>query len=152
MKPTEAIARLTLSALLFAGSAPSLSAAAPAVMPTVRAGYWELTKTMPGRPPLVEHKCRGAAAPAVPLRKECTTLAVNRATDAKYLIDARCAARGMNMSLHVEVSGDLQTRFSGDLTSRMRMAPNQPEMVGHEHTDARYLGSCPAGMKPSDAG
>ena len=130
------------------------AAAAPAAP---KVGLWEMTAAAEGMPgPMKTKMCIGAPEPgstpfAPPPQpgQTCAKRNVVR-TATGYTIDVECAMNGMTLQTTGEVSGDFASSFKTVTTTKMSGA-NVPAQMQTAHTstvEARYLGACPAGVKP----
>jgi len=81
------------------------------------------------------------------LRKmnECTST-VTQPSPNSYVEESRCA-KGPNAGLGTKVV----YTYQGDTASHMEMHTNEGNSETVMIMDSKYLGSCPAGMKPGDA-
>jgi hypothetical protein len=119
-------------------------------MPVIRAGLWETTEVSPGKQPRTDQDCENGKRKPMAMGKECQKLTLRRSLLGKYVIDAACdMGGGMAMSMHVEASGDFQTHWAADFTSRVKL-PGRAEEVDTSHKEARYIGACPAGVQADD--
>jgi hypothetical protein len=78
-------------------------------------------------------------------KNKCTS-AVTQSSPNTYVEESRCA-EGPNAG---SVTKIIYT-FQGDTASHMEMHINEGKSETVMITDSKYLGSCPAGMKPGDA-
>jgi hypothetical protein len=78
-------------------------------------------------------------------RNECTST-VTRASPNTYIEESRCA-KGPNAGSVTRVT----YTYQGDTASHTEMHTNDGKSETVTTMDAKYLGSCPAGMKPGDA-
>ena len=144
-----------------AASAPSAGAAAPSAqdqpgpeipvsqIPQIRGGWWEETRTSPGKPRHVDHTCQSGKTKPIKSPKECSKFSLHRSLLGKYVFDGQCGGPGMAMSFHVEAAGDFQTHYSVDSAYKVNIQ-NRGETADTEHTEARYVGACPAGEAPAE--
>jgi hypothetical protein len=125
-------------------------------LPAMRDGFWETHTTQTQEGKTISNSsvqmCQSKAltesmqSTAEELRKKnvCTS-SVTRPSNNTYVEESRCA-KGPNAG---SVTRVVYT-YQGDTTSHTEMHLN----VGKSETvmimDARYLGSCPTGMKPGD--
>ena len=120
-------------------------------------GLWQMTVTGSSMPsPMTTKMCMGAPTPrANPFTpppqagQTCAKNAVTKTANA-YAVDTECTVNGMTMSTKGSVSGDFSSSYKMVMTSKMTGA-NVPAMMQAERTstaEAKYLGACPADMKP----
>ena len=119
-------------------------------IPAVRAGYWESTDTEPGQKPHVERTCESGKRQSFSLGKECAHLSAHRTLLGAFVMDAACGSGPTGMAMHVEVRGDFQNSYTVDAITKLKLGKDQPEQVMTTHSEGRYLGPCPAGVKPQD--
>lgn len=123
-------------------------------------GLWEMTVSAMGMPEAMKLRtCIAAPAPganpftppAQPGQK-CAKNSVEP-TATGYAIDMECSANGMTTAIQGSVSGDFSTSFRTDLMTKMTGADMPPEARAgvKSSVDARYVGACPADMKPGEA-
>ena len=118
-------------------------------VPSPRGGWWEQVKTENGKPPHTDHSCESGKRKAIRAGKECTRFTLKKTLLGDYVFDGQCAGNGVSMAFHMRAAGDFNSHYTVDSVMKMQM-PNQPEQTMSEHTEARYLGACPAGETASD--
>ncbi|MBU6499091.1 MAG: DUF3617 family protein [Rhodospirillales bacterium] len=141
------------------------AASAASVFPPRRAGFWETTMTMAmtlkGKPvdsdkaPWVSAMCADPATDAIALDKmvgnggNCLKFDITKSGDT-YTIAGSCpdpmgGGKGV-MTTHGTMiyHGDTAIHIASDSVS--------PSMTSHIDGDAKWIGACPAGMKPGDFG
>ena len=137
------------------------TATAPMTSAMPKAGLWEMTVTGAGMPaPMKTKACLGGAPapganPFTPPAQPGQTCAKNSVvkTAAGYSIDTECTMNGMTMSTKGDVTGDFSSDYKTVMTTKMTGA-NVPAMMQTARTstaEAKYLGACPADMKPGMA-
>lgn len=140
------------------GAAPQAAATVAAPARTPRPGLWAMTVSAEGMPrPMTTQVCIGAPAPGanpfVPPPQPgqaCTKQSVTQ-TASGYAIDMQCSMNGMTMVATGEVSGDLSTSYRTVMRTKMS-GPGIPAAMQVGRTsrmESKYLGSCPAGMRPN---
>jgi hypothetical protein len=68
-----------------------------------------------------------------------------------FTVDATCTlSGGITTNTHAVVTGDFQSEYTVDATTDMTGGP--PQMPKHSEIkqDVKWVGACPAGMKPGD--
>lgn len=132
-------------------------AAAAARMP--KGGLWEMTVTAAGMPnPMTMRTCLADPAPGsnpfAPPAQPGQACAKNKITPTAtgYTIDMECAANNVTMAIAGTVSGDFSTSFRTDLTTKMTGAniPAAAQQGVKSSVEAKYVGACPADMKPGE--
>lgn len=123
-------------------------------------GLWEMTVSAEGMAqPMAMRLCVGAPAPgtnpfAPPPQagQDCKKNAFVK-TGAGYTIDIECKSNGVTMSTKGEVTGDFSSGYTTIMKTRMS-GPGIPAELQTERTstaESKYLGACPADMKPGAA-
>lgn len=126
-------------------------------LPHRKAGLWEIVSTEAGakRPPMMQRLCLDRESDAL-LNK--MGFATGQQACAKYEVHVT----GNRVTIHVEcdfgrsqLTSDGVITYSGDSSYRNEMHGHfQPPMagVGDTHTvqDGKWVGACPADMKPGD--
>lgn len=145
----ENAAAATETATASEGPAPNTGA-----MP--KAGLWEMKVTAAGMPQAQATKvCLGeTAAGANPFTpptagQNCSKNSVTK-TATGYDIAMECTANGMTVASNGTVSGDLTSAYKVEMKTKMGGA-NLPAAAQQEIKtiiDAKYLGDCPADLKP----
>ena len=123
-------------------------------------GLWETVVTADGMPqPMKMQMCVGAPAPganpfAPPPQagQSCTKSAFDK-TGAGYTIDIECKMNGMTMQTKGDVTGDFSSNYKVSMKTKMSGAGIPAEMQTERGSTAesKYLGACPADMKPGTA-
>lgn len=120
-------------------------------------GLWSITTAMKGMPAKMgaSKMCIDANTDAELMRHgmkwdshACTAPAIAGAGPVRT-VDMVCHIAGATQKSHIVMT------FSGDASYRMDMTskvsrPNIPEHDMHLSQDAKWMGACPAGMKPGD--
>ena len=119
-------------------------------VPRVKAGYWDEATTGSGGAPTSGKYCtRGYALGPRALLQGCTSTAVQRTSAGAYWYDVICVGDGSTAETQTTYSGDLTSSFTIDDTATNTMSGRDPQ-VTKRHTEAHYLGDCPAGVQPTD--
>lgn len=137
--------------------AAAASADAPAAP---KEGLWEMKTSAAGMPQAQAVKlCVGAPQPgANPFTpppaagQACSKNAVTKIADG-YQIDSECTANGMTATSKGTVTGDFASAYKIEMATKMG-GPNVPAAAQQEIKtviDAKYLGECPADLKPGQA-
>jgi hypothetical protein len=148
------------AALIAAMLVPAAAPAAPAPSPPQRkAGWWEMIMQMSAPAPMTQRMnlCTDAATEARNSAfagqsapgSECTQGPIAR-TPTGWRFASTCRAGGMTTTTTGEASGDFDTSYRVEATTRMTPAP-MPEMAETKMViTSRWLGPCPAGRVPGD--
>ncbi|MGH7022338.1 MAG: DUF3617 domain-containing protein, partial [Caulobacteraceae bacterium] len=118
-------------------------------LPKPRAGLWQNVVDDGDGHPATMSICRSGNLPSVTRPKNCTQVSFKRTITGQIVADIDCGStnRGLHITMHSVTSGDLQSHAVADMTMTMQMK-GQPARVTKTHTESRYVGPCPAGMKP----
>lgn len=140
-----------------AGDTATASVDAP---PAPKAGLWEMKITAAGMPaPQATKVCVGEPAPGTnaftPPPGAGQTCAKNSVTKvaAGYEIDSECTIQGMTATSKGSLTGDFSSAYKIEMATKMS-GPNLPAAAQQEVKtviDAKYLGDCPADMKPGQS-
>ena len=123
---------------------------APADMPHQRAGLWKTVLDDGDGHPDTETTCLSGKAPAIPkMPAGCTQFSLKRTFLGAYVMDMSCTTADFSMTAHATVTGDLQSHMVGDSVMTMT-TKTTPAKTIKMHTEATYLGPCPAGQTPDD--
>lgn len=118
-------------------------------LPAVKAGYWEAVVTSAGKPPQKEHACESGKRVPITMGEACSKVTLHKSALGTYTLEAQCGGKGMSLHMLMKARGDFQSRYTVDNTSTLKME-GQPEQVDTSHREVRYVGACPAGMRPAD--
>lgn len=128
--------------------------------PAPKAGLWEMKISAAGVPQAQTTKvCVGEPAPGTnpftPPPGAGQTCAKNAVTKvaAGYEIDSECTINGMTATSKGSVTGDFASAYKIEMATKMSGA-NLPAAAQQEVKtviDAKYLGDCPADLKPGQA-
>lgn len=145
-------------ALIAAVAIPAIAAAAPAP-PQRKAGWWEMVMQMSAPAPMTQkmNLCTDAATEARNSAfagqsapgSDCTQGPVTQ-TPAGWRFSSTCKAGEMTTTTTGVASGDFNTNYRVEATTRMTPAPI-PQMAESKMViTSRWLGPCPAGRVPGD--
>lgn len=151
-------ALVSVLSVLVAASAASVLAA-PAGPPQRKAGWWEITTQMAAPMAMTQKMnfCTDAATEArnsalagnMQSQGDCTQGPIAR-TPGGWSFSSTCKMQGMTMTTSGTATGDFQSNYRVDATTKMEPAP-MPQMAQSRMTiTAKWLGACPAGRKPGD--
>jgi hypothetical protein len=145
--------------------AAALCLATPATaldLPARKAGLWEIKTTMEDRnqqPQMAQH-CVDAetdkmmSAIGGDVRNEMCSKQDVQKVGATYVIDSVCKFGPMTSTSHGVVSGDFNSAYSVQMTSKREGGPNIPGMpaggTSNITIEAKWLGACAADQKPGD--
>ena len=119
-------------------------------LPHPKAGVWEVTTTGPGETTETRRHCEtGASIKPVQVGKNCSRFEIRRTFLGGYVIDAACGSQELSSTMHVTVSGDFNSAYSGDTDATMTVKGQAPVVI-KTHTVGRYIGPCPAGGADGD--
>ncbi|KRA84408.1 DUF3617 domain-containing protein [Altererythrobacter sp. Root672] len=153
---SAALGALLLSACSGSGDAGSSGEAAE--VNALKPGLWELTTTVPNTPkPLTTKVCIGEAVPgsnsfAPPATGDCAKNELTKTADGLAL-DMECTNSGMTTTTKGTITGDMTSTYKVEMTTKTS-GPNMPAAAQVEISstvEGKYLGDCPADMKPGQA-
>lgn len=142
------------AAVLFAASATSVLAAD---FPSRRAGLWDVTVKMEGMdlPSRTNKMCLDAATDAKLMKlgvatkeAKCDEMKVSGAGNVR-IVDSMCHMNGGEQKSHIVMT------YAGNSAYHMEVRSQfSPPIMGHNQShimqDAKWVGPCPADMKPGD--
>jgi hypothetical protein len=150
------LALLALTSLIGAG----LSTAALALdLPKRKSGLWEIKTSMPDMPANMQQGPMKACVDEktddmtqqvadAEAKKNCSKSDIKRDGD-RWLIHSVCKEQGITMTTDGVFTGKFDSAYKAEMK-----ASYQPPIQGMSSSrmvmDARYLGACPAGMKPGE--
>lgn len=149
-------ARLIAGAIL--ASLPGTLTASADELPTRKPGLWEIrmidadTKAAG----MTMQQCTDAATDKdltsnlSPMAKQTCAKNDVRKTAAGYMTDAVCTVNGMSMTSHSDITGDFNSAYTVNVTSK---ASGTPANAPHEMAmtvEAKWLGPCQPNQKPGD--
>lgn len=133
------------------------SSAFAADNPQRKAGLWETTMRSPQMQghDVVSQQCIDNKTDAEMMKRslnqqnqQCTTPKPKR-TATGWEMDSVCTQDGSTTTMHMTMSGDMNSQYT--MHMKGKRTPAQDGISEFESTmNARYLGACPAGMKPGD--
>ncbi|HEY1752203.1 MAG TPA: hypothetical protein VGG29_13155 [Caulobacteraceae bacterium] len=119
-------------------------------MPHVKAGYWARVETTNGQGAQVTHSCEsGKPVDFGKTPKECSSFALKRTFLGAIVLDGACKSGPVSSTMHVTISGDFDSHYVTDGAATITMEGRPPTSFA-THTEAKYLGPCPPGVKPED--
>jgi len=137
----------------------ALSVAQAADLPQRKPGLWEMQVTntaQPGKSPVIK-QCIDARSDVELQRRslqpaagkvECSKQELKRTSDG-WISDSTCKLTQTTATTHAEMKGDLNSAYTVD--SKTSFDPPLNGMKQAEHKVAvRWVGPCPADMKPGD--
>jgi hypothetical protein len=115
-------------------------------LPHLKPGLWETTvTTSQGGPPETSRHCEsGESVKPAAMAKNCSSFVFKRTFLGGIVIDAACGANGVFSTMHMSMHGDFSGGFSGDSQVSLTL-PGQPTHTFTTHSEAHYVGACPAG-------
>ncbi len=118
-------------------------------LPHPKAGLWQETMDDGDGKPSNETMCLSGKVPNVKMPKGCSQFTLKRTFMGAIVMDMNCAEPEFTMVSHGQITGDMQSQMSSDMTMTMTMK-GQPARTTKMHTEAHYLGPCAPGQKPDD--
>ena len=106
--------------------------------------------TAGGGPDSWRHCSAGKPLDARDLNRDaasCSRFDIKRGLTGEFTFDAVCSKGGYSGVTHAVVTGDFNSTYVWDVATTVNL-PGRPPMVVKSHSEARYLGPCPAGMTP----
>ncbi|MGH6986192.1 MAG: DUF3617 domain-containing protein [Caulobacteraceae bacterium] len=150
------------SPLIFAAIAlaalPAASQTAASKFPPRKPGWWRMAMTISGSPqgPLhpTTYVCVGpgdrlGSPVGVHEPPNCPRKGAERIS-AGWRFQSECKVGPMTISTEGTVTGNLNSGYSVEVTTRMSPPPTPQMSEINTHIDAKWLGACPAGKKPGD--
>jgi len=128
-------------------------------LPARKAGQWEIRMISEAgpMPEMVIQQCLDPATDREMMQAGlsmskgmCERMEMSRSGDA-FIVDSTCKVSGMTTESHVVVSGDFQSAYTIDITSKM--SGGHAGMPGSMtmRQEARWIGgSCTGGLTPGD--
>jgi hypothetical protein len=139
-----------------AGGAAAPAASGPDVvigqadLPHPRPGLWQnVIDSGDGHPETIT-SCLSGRTVDFRTPKNCAKVSFRRTILGAIVADMDCGTGQFHFTSHTVATGDFQSAMSSDGETTMQ-APGQPPRTIKMHTEARWVGACPAGMKPDDA-
>jgi hypothetical protein len=151
------------SPLLLAAAAVLIPAAAHA-QPQRKEGLWEMTMQMSSPMPMnmKTQQCTDASqekagamfrnnnGPSGRSGVDCKAGVPLPAPGGGWSYSSVCTMKSMTMTTNGTARGDFKTGYHMESTTRMEPAPMPQMAETHMTIDAKWLGPCPADMKPGD--
>jgi len=127
-------------------------------LPTRKPGLWEirLIDAASKAAGMTMQQCTDAATDKdltsnlSPMAKQTCSKNDVRKTAAGYMADAVCTVNGMSMTSHSDVTGDFNSAYTVQVTSKTGDAPSGAPRETTMTVEAKWLGPCKAGQKPGD--
>ena len=147
--------KITSSALFFATLfLLQTSSALAEDFPKRKAGLWETKTQVPMmNTTLTSKECVSPEVDKQMLSvnkkgmSDCTTDTSKSGNS--YIMNAKCKSQGMDITANTVLSGNFNSSYKGTVTTTMVGGPMQlpPQKIS---LTAKYIGDCPADMKPGD--
>lgn len=126
-----------------------------ALQPKRKEGLWKMAISTTGGPGMTMNAemCVDAASAAdfnvqrPEASKNCTSSKVTP-TGNGWAFESVCKHRDMTVTTKGTVSGDMSSNYSMDASTTMDPAPQGMPAATQTKVQAKWLGPCPAGMKP----
>ena len=127
-------------------------------LPTRKPGLWEirLVDAASKAAGMTMQQCTDAATDKdltsnlSPMAKQTCSKNDVRKTAAGYMADAVCTVNGMSMTSHSDVTGDFNSAYTVQVTSKTGDAPSGAPRETTMTVEAKWLGPCKPGQKPGD--
>ena len=142
--------------------APTFVSAQPGV-PMRRDGLWEMTMQMsaPMQMTMTSRQCTDAtqekagaafrnSGPSGASGVDCKSGIPLPAPGGGWSFSSTCTMRNMTMSTSGTARGDFRSGYHMESVTRMSPAPMPQMAENHMIIDAKWIGPCPADMKPGD--
>lgn len=158
MRPEVRFRAVALIAWIATASvAPTLAARAEE-LPTRKPGLWEIRMldTATKVAGMTMQQCTDAATDKdltsnlSPMAKQTCSRNDVRKTAAGYMTDAVCTVNGMSMTSHSDVTGDFNSAYTVQVTSKVSGAPANVPQEATMTVEAKWLGPCKPDQKPGD--
>jgi len=153
------ITRISQVGIVLASLASFAVAGAVAdVLPHRKPGLWQMTASMQGSPlpPMTSKYCIDAATESALIsagqnaaNKMCSTSSVHM-MGSTGTIDATCKFGDMTTTSHTVITFVSDSAYHSETRSHMSPAPKYIKGDHVTTNDAKWMGPCPAGMKPGD--
>ena len=150
--------RLAVMAAVLISAAP----ASAAELPTRKAGLWELKMDFQGRhlPSQQMKQCTDASSDKLmtynfggAAERDCPKRDIS-SSGGTITIDSVCSFNGTTTTSHAVVSGDFNSAYTVEVTSKREGGRPIPGAAAggetHMMIAAKYLGPCAAGQRPGD--
>lgn len=158
MRPAIRSRAVALIAGIATASAAATLAARAEEMPTRKPGLWEIRMldTATKAAGMTMQQCTDAATDKdltsnlSPMAKQTCSRNDVRKTAAGYMTDAVCTVNGMSMTSHSDVTGDFNSAYTVQVTSKVSGAPASVPQETTMTVEAKWLGPCKPDQKPGD--
>jgi hypothetical protein len=153
--------RAALALLVAAAVAPSASSLAQTdAPPTRKPGWWEMQVAISGPTPEPIHQTVHLCTDAEYDKRQspfgvnmngngCEPMKQAR-TATGWTVSGACNTGQMKITANAVATGDLNDRYHVDIDTRLDPPPAPNAAQVKLAMDARWVGECPAGMKPGD--
>ena len=132
----------------------AVAAATQAVQPRRKEGLWQLAINSSGGPGVTMNAqmCVDAGtaddfAIKQPGADECANTKISPSGNG-WAFESVCKTRGMTMTTNGKVSGDMSSNYVMEASTTMDPPPSGMVAETKTRIHAKWLGACPAGMKP----
>ncbi len=132
-------------------------AANAAELPTRKPGLWEMKMLPSGQMPgMTMQHCTDEAtdkrmtAAFAPMAKDICSKNETQKTATGYVTDSVCTVGGISSTTRADVTGDFNSAYMVKTTMQMQNAPKGTPRDSTMSVEAKWLGACPATMKPGD--
>jgi hypothetical protein len=149
--------RITFAIATSVVFAASIASASASDFPMRRAGYWQTTMNMDraGMGPMVTKMCLDTNTDARMMKygmsrqnADCTPPSISGIGGTRT-VDIVCHMEGSTQKSHVIIAYTGDASYHMDMTS-VFTPPLHGQKGMHMTQDAKWMGACPAGMKPGD--
>jgi len=114
-------------------------------LPKLKPGLWETSVSNDGKPATSSQHCEtGERIGMEAMSKACSKFEFRRSALGVITIDAVCGAGGYSSTMHMTVSGDYESKITGDGLITMNNPDHAPTAIT-THSESHYVGPCPAG-------
>jgi hypothetical protein len=146
-----------IAGVAVASLAATLTASADE-LPTRKPGLWEIRMldTATKAAGMTMQQCTDAATDKdltsnlSPMAKQTCSRNDVRKTAAGYMTDAVCTVNGMSMTSHSDVTGDFNSAYTVQVTSKVSGTPAGGPRETTMTVEAKWLGPCKPDQKPGD--
>ena len=127
-------------------------------LPTRKPGLWEIRMldSATKAAGMTMQQCTDAATDKdmtsnlSPMAKQSCSRHEVRKTAAGYMTDAVCTVNGMSMTSHSDVTGDFNSAYTVQVTSKTSGTPSGVPRETTMTVEAKWLGPCKPDQKPGD--
>jgi hypothetical protein len=150
MRTIAAVGLLLILSQLAPASADELN------LPARKPGLWQMSMTIAGHP-MATKQCVDAVTDRQMMQSsfarnadKCSSLTSSR-SGSTITVDATCALNGGVVTrTHAVIAGDFQSEYTVDANTDISGGPAQMPKHSQIKQDVKWIGACPAGMKPGD--